>query len=422
MNIFEHNRVRKEVQPYPECLAICRTFLTRCKICKHTVMQNWKKKILDTAIRLDDMIDTQVSSLRRRLGAVDNIHIVPFRSYGTANKVYVRGRVLEDKKITAAQEGDSMFTNMMNMYKRFETDEVPGAVIEMNLLAEQQQVITDKEGYFVFSFNPSIPLVTKELYLNIPLKLIHAPVPFPETTVNAEMMIPPMDAEYGIISDIDDTIIRTGVGNLWAMGKTVLFGNARTRLPFAGASAFYRSMQLGRNGKRNNPFFYVSSSPWNLYDLLVDFMDHNEIPQGPILLRDFGIQSETFMNHDYLGHKFTAIKQILDTYPQLNFVLVGDSGEQDPVIYLEVVKRFPGRIISVYIRDVAGGEKRSTAERVAKDMKDLGIEMILTEHSVNAAEHAASSGLIFKEEIPAIKQDKKEDKGQVPGKVEPGTD
>jgi phosphatidate phosphatase APP1 len=262
-------------------------------------------------------------------------------------------------------------------------------------------------------------LVTDELYLSIPIKLIEAPGPFTQNVIRAEMMIPPVDAEYGIISDIDDTIIRTGATNLLAMGRTVLFSNARTRLPFAGVSAFYRSLQLGRNGKRNNPFFYVSSSPWNLYDLLIDFMDHNEIPQGPLLLRDFGLQSESFMSGDHLGHKLKEIKRILDSYPNLNFVLVGDSGEHDPVIYLEVVKQFPGRILSIYIRDVKAGEKKKIAEQVALELKALGIEMILTEHSVDAAEHAAAGGLIFTETIPEIVQDKKEDKGQVPGKVEP---
>jgi phosphatidate phosphatase APP1 len=382
-------------------------------------MQNWKKKLVNTAMQLDDMVDKQVYRLRQRLGTIDPIQVFPFRTYGTPHHVYVRGRVLEDKKIKAGQESDNLFTNLLNMYKRFETDEVPGATLQLNLPGEHQQAITDKEGYFIFDFQPATPLLTDELYLTIPLQLLDAPGPFTNTIVNAEMMIPPADAEYGIISDIDDTIIRTGATDLLAMGKTVLLSNALTRLPFAGVTEFYRSLQLGRNGKRNNPFFYVSSSPWNLYDLLIDFMDHHDIPQGPLLLRDFGIQSESFMSGDYLGHKFTAIKQILDTYPQLNFVLVGDSGEQDPGIYQEVVKKFPGRIICIYIRDVSPGSKKKIAEQVALELKTTGVEMILTEHSVKAAEHAASTGLIFTEEIPAIVQDKKEDLGQAPGKVEP---
>jgi phosphatidate phosphatase APP1 len=383
-------------------------------------MQNWKKKLLGTAMQLDDIIDKQLYRLRQRLGTIDTIHVQPFRTYGTAHHVYVRGRVLEDKKIAAAQEGDNLFTNLLNMYKRFETDEVPGATLKLNLPADEQQVTTDKEGYFVFNFQPGTPLITDQLYLTIPLQLIDAPGPFTTDIIQAEMMIPPADAEYGIISDIDDTIIRTGATSLLAMGKTVLFSNARTRLPYAGVSAFYRSLQLGRNGKRNNPFFYVSSSPWNLYDLLIDYMDRNDIPQGPLLLRDFGLQSESFMSGDYLGHKFSEIKKILDSYPQLNFVLVGDSGEHDPGIYLEVLKHFPGRIIAVYIRDVIPGEKQETAKQAAVESKTLGVEILLTEHTVKAAEHAAASGLIFTETIPEIVQDKKEDKGQSPGKVEPG--
>ena len=382
------------------------------------IMQNWKKKLLSTAIQIDDVLDKQIYRLRQRLGTIDTIQVIPFRTYGTAENVYVRGRVLEDKKITQARQGDTIFTNLLNMYKRFESDEVPGAVVQLNLPGEQVQVTTDNEGYFVFNFKPLKPLVTEELYLTIPLQLLQAPAPFTSTPVNAEMMIPPADAEYGIISDIDDTIIRTGATNLLAMGKTVLLGNARTRLPFAGVSAFYKSLQLGRNGKRNNPFFYVSSSPWNLYDLLIDFMDHNDIPQGPLLLRDFGLKSESFMSGDYMSHKLTAIKQILDTYPQLNFVLVGDSGEHDPGIYQEVVKHFPRRIICIYIRDVVAGKKQETAQQVALALKAAGVEMILTEHTVKAAEHAAGTGLIFTTEIPAIIQDKKEDEGQVPGKME----
>ncbi len=383
-------------------------------------MQNWKKKLINTAIQLDDIFDKQVYRLRQRLGIMDTIHVFPFRTYGTPHHVYVSGRVLEDKKIASGSTSDHLFTNLLNMYRRFETDEVPGATLQLNLPGEEVQAVTDKEGYFVFNFKPATPLLTPELYLTIPLQLLDAPGPFTTAVVNAEMMIPPADAEYGIISDIDDTIIRTGATNLIAMSKTVLFSNAVTRLPFAGVTAFYQALQLGRNGKRNNPFFYVSSSPWNLYDLLIDYMDHHDIPQGPLLLRDFGIQSESFMSGNYLSHKFTAIKQILDTYPHLNFVLVGDSGEKDPGIYQEVVNHFPGRIICIYIRDVAAGSKQEIAKQVALELKTAGVEMILTEDTVKAAEHAAANGLIFTAEIAAIVQDEKEDLGQLPGKVEPG--
>lgn len=379
-------------------------------------MNGWKNKLVRWATALDTASDNWRFRLRQRMSSTDPLQIIPYRSYGTPNRIYIKGRVLEDKGIAGAAEGDRSFHNLLNMYKRFESDEVPGASIRLQLQGKEYLAVSDKEGYFVFNLEPLTPLQTEELYHTIPLALTDAPLKTGEVLATAEIMIPPEDAEYGIISDIDDTIIRTGAHSLLAMGKTVLLSNALSRLPFAGVSEFYKALQLGRNGKRNNPFFYVSSSPWNLYDLLIDFMDHNGIPEGPLLLRDFGLQSESFMSGDYLSHKFKEIAQILNTYPQLNFVLVGDSGEQDPPIYAEVVKQFSGRIIAIYIRDVVPGAKHEKAAAIATSLKEQGVEMILTEHTVKAAEHAASTGLIFTEKIPAIVQDKKEDTGQEGGK------
>lgn len=387
----------------------------RFKICVIANMKQWKNKLLNLALTVDDVADRAILKLRQRLGHTDPIQIVPYRTYGTANKVYVRGRLLEDKKM-AVTENDQLFANLVNMYKRFETDEVPNVKVLLDVQGDIRETYTDKEGYFVFNTTASEPINTDELYYTLSLSLDADPhSPAYLISAVAEMMIPPSDAEYGIISDIDDTIIRTGATSLLSMGKTVLLGTARTRLPFAGVSAFYKALQLGRNGKRNNPFFYVSSSPWNLYDLLVDFMDHNEIPAGPLLLRDFGLRSESFMSGDYLSHKFKEIAQILDTYPLLNFVLAGDSGEQDPPIYLEVVKRYPGRILCIYIRDVSA-EKHEATQLIAAELRQLGVEMLLAADSVEAAAHATANGLIYKEEMPSIVQDKKEDKGQLPGK------
>ena len=323
------------------------------------------------------------------------------------------------KGIAKANDDDNMFTNIVNMYKRFESDEVPGAKVKIILADEEHEVETNKEGHFVFDLNPLTEVHSEDLYHTVTLHLT-APAHAHGVKATAEIMIPPADAEYGIISDIDDTIIKTGAHGLLAMGKTVLLSNARTRLPYAGVTEFYKALQLGRNGKRNNPFFYVSSSPWNLYDLLTDYMDHNEIPAGPLLLRDFGLQSQSFMSGNYLSHKFKEIAQILDTYPLLNFVLVGDSGEQDPPIYLEVVKRYPGRIISIYIRDVTIPSKQKIAQDVAEELKTYNVEMILTEHTVDAAKHAASIGLIFTEKIKEVVEDKEEDEGEVGGKKELG--
>jgi phosphatidate phosphatase APP1 len=254
------------------------------------------------------------------------------------------------------------------------------------------------------------------MWHEIDVELIDAPYGFTSgIKETADVLVPPADAEYGIISDIDDTIVKTTATSLLAMSRNTFFHNAHTRLPFAGVSEFYKSLQLGRNGKRNNPFFYVSSSPWNLYDLLIDFLDINDIPEGPLLLRDFGLDVEK-ESSDHMGHKFKEIKNILLTYPQLNFVLIGDSGQEDPAIYREVVKQFPNRILAIYIRDVQLADREKIAVDISNTLAESKVDMVIVDNTVEAAEHAAKNGLIFTQAIPQIVEDKKQDKGETGSK------
>ncbi|RYF96589.1 MAG: DUF2183 domain-containing protein [Chitinophagaceae bacterium] len=381
-------------------------------------MNRWKSFFGKNISLLEDKWDELRNRLSTKMGWNDPVQIVPYRSYGTAERMYVKGRVLEDKKISSAADQDTILNNLLNMYKRFESDEVPGATLKITVVNENHKVVTDKEGYFVLKFNPDQPVIDDELWHRIPIQLLDAPIPFEEgLSTHAEVMIPPPDAEYGVISDIDDTIVRTEATNLLAMGRITFLNNAKTRLPFPGVAEFYKALQLGRNGKRNNPMFYVSSSPWNLYDLLIDFLDINKIPQGPIMLRDFGFDHEK-EERGHMGHKLKEIEQILEAYPRLQFILIGDSGQEDPVIYQEVVKRHPGRILAIYIRDVQISDRAKIATAISESLRSEKVEMVIVSDTVAAAEHAAATGLIYSEGIPAIEQEKKEDEGNAAGKVE----
>ena len=382
-------------------------------------MANWKDVFQKYAAAIEDRWDELRYRFTKNLGLNDPVQIVPYRTYGTPGRIYVKGRVLEDKKISAASDKDTILNNLLNMYKRFESDEVPGARLQVLAGEETHEISTNREGYFVLKLQPATPIVAEQLWHPVILKMLEAPIPFDrELRVTAEIMIPPADAEYGIISDIDDTVVKTGATSLLAMSRATFLHNARTRLPFAGVAEFYKALQLGRNGKRNNPFFYVSSSPLNLYDLLKEFLDLNTIPAGPLLLRDFGLDKKEDDTEGHMGHKLKEIKQILEAYPQLPFVLIGDSGQEDPVIYQEVVAQYPGRILAIYIRDVQLPDRTRIAVQVSESLRSHEVEMIIVENTVAAAKHAAENGLLFNEAIPAIEQDKKEDEGEIGGKEE----
>ncbi|WP_439882370.1 App1 family protein [Pontibacter sp. MBLB2868] len=370
-----------------------------------------KKKIKNAAaktiLKAEEKVDFLTFKLKSKLGLNNPLQIVTYRSYGTPTRLYVKGRVLVDKGIRQSEETDTTWENLLNMYRRFESDEIPNARVQLTLQGEKHEITTDVEGYFVLNLEPRTPLELEDIWHTIQVKLVDAPVKIhEEVTAEAHVLVPPPDAEYGIISDIDDTIVRTGATSLLESGKNILLNNAHTRIPFHGVSQFYKSLQLGRNGKRNNPFFYVSSSPWNNYDLLYHFLELNEIPQGPLLLRDFGIDEQKFMHSDHMSHKYKEIENILITYPKLNFILIGDSGQADAAIYSEVVKNHPGRVMAIYIRDVAIEKHTRKVEKIRDDLKSGGeVELLLVKNTTAAAEHAADCGFIYNEEVKEVKQE-----------------
>jgi phosphatidate phosphatase APP1 len=379
-------------------------------------MSKLKKHFSRLAAEIEEDFDAFALALRKRLHSDDPLQIVTYRSYGTVNRLYVKGRVLKEKSIPKSSGKDSVWNNLLSMYKRFESDEVPHARLRINFQNTLYDVTTDGEGYFTADLFTEAPLTWEDMWYEVAVELTEAPISFsPGLKSTADVLIPPMDSEYGIISDIDDTIVKTTATDLLAMAKNTFFHNAHTRLPFAGVSEFYKSLQVGRNGKRNNPFFYVSSSPWNLYDLLIDFLDVNDIPEGPLLLRDFGLDANK-ESADHMGHKFKEIKNILLAYPHLNFVLIGDSGQEDPKIYKEIVKKFPGRVLAIYIRDVQLADREKIAFEISRELVEDKVEMIIVDNTVEAAEHAARMGLIYADTIPQIVADKKQDKGEISGK------
>jgi phosphatidate phosphatase APP1 len=209
----------------------------------------------------------------------------------------------------------------------------------------------------------------------------------------------PSGARVGIISDIDDTVVHSSATSVLKMTWIVLLNNAHTRLPFEGVAAFYRALQRGADGRDYNPIFYVSSSPWNIYDVLEYFLNVHGVPAGPIFLKDW---SPAVLGK-HRAHKLGVIRTLLGTYPELPFVLIGDSGQEDPEIYHQAVREHPGRIQAIYIRDVAATRRKVEVPAIAEEVRKLGVEMVLVPDSAAAAEHAAAKGLIAQDAVPEIR-------------------
>lgn len=155
------------------------------------------------------------------------------------------------------------------------------------------------------------------------------------------------DVGLSLVSDIDDTIKGSNVLN-----RRELLLNTFVR-PFAavgGMAARYRGFAQAQPDLRVH---YVSGSPHQLYPALANFLDAAQFPPGSLHLRDVDFRDEVFGNHGGTqAHKLAIIRRLIADFPNRRFVLIGDSGEQDPEIYAIVAREHPERVLAIWIRDV----------------------------------------------------------------------
>ena len=176
----------------------------------------------------------------------------------------------------------------------------------------------------------------------------------------------------------------------WKVLLNSIFKSATSRIPLEGAADFYHKLHRGGSGENANPIFYVSHSPWNLYRYLEFFLKQNTFPKGPMLLRSF---KDIFKKKTGdQPQKHIEIVNILKTYPKLKFILIGDSGEHDADIYIDVANEFPAQVAAIYLRSVKHKKKMFRVKSLFENYTQIPV--LLVESSAQAIEHAKEHGFV----------------------------
>jgi phosphatidate phosphatase APP1 len=362
-------------------------------------MTSRRRMLLSAANAVEQRFDRLRFEAKRRLGLLDPFEVLPYRGYGTPRELFLKGRVLEERGITRSGQYATVWDNLHDMARRFASDEVPGARVRASFGDHEVETRADEEGFFEVRLELAEPLTDSAGWHPVELELLQPPSPAGGTVRSTGQVLVPAGAQFAVVSDIDDTVVRSSATNVLKMAWIVLLNNAHTRLPFEGVNAFYEALQRGAAGRDLNPIFYVSSSPWNIYDMLEDFLDVHGVPAGPLFLKDWSL---TVLGK-HRAYKLGIIRRLLSTYPDLPFVLLGDSGEEDPEIYLQTVREHPGRIRAIYIRDVTSAERDAEVYAIAREARSLGTEMVPVADTAAAAEHAASIGLIAPDAVKEVR-------------------
>ena len=311
----------------------------------------------------------------------DPILILPYIGYHSPTKLYLRGRVIEDEGIQDGVE-DRFIKIIRNNFRRFETDEIANAHLKLTYLGIEYELTTDEEGFYQLEVALPYDLgLTPIKNLDYQVELLKA-TGYPDQKVYATGSVLRLNsnADFGIISDIDDTVLQSHMTSFLKlkMLRKTFTANAHGRSPMEGMVHLYQQLVLGSDGKQENPFFYLSDSPWNLYGTITNFMENEGLPIGPLFLRDFGF-NRGVKRKEFKEHKRINIARILNDFPDLPFVFFGDTASHDADYYLEALEEFPHRVKAIYIRQTKLNKNaRRIQKLVTKTNKD---KLLIVENS-----------------------------------------
>ncbi len=316
-----------------------------------------------------------------------------YRGYANDQELIVMGHVF---KPTTKEDYDFDKRNFKNAKSvirmfRIKTQKNASVYLEHNGIKIHTKSLDD--GYFKFC----IPL-HRDLafgWNEYKVSIMHNG----KEIVSKGSYIRPHEGNWGFISDIDDTFLVSHTKNAFKKLYILLFRNVNDRKIFEDVVPHYQALSsAGRNSDdEKNAFFYVSSSEWNLYRFITQFTELHELPKAVLLLKDIKTSLTDFFltgRGDH-NHKFEKIKHILEFYPHLKYVLLGDDSQHDPYLYETICKIFPVTVKAVYIRQT-GKHKKQKAVDALKNMESMGVDTCYFKNSSEAIEHSKRIGITAK--------------------------
>ncbi|RZJ75822.1 MAG: DUF2183 domain-containing protein [Flavobacterium sp.] len=314
-----------------------------------------------------------------------------YRGYANDNELIVFGHIFKPNTAAAYEFEKKRFRNARSIIRMFRIKTIANAdvYLEHNGIKIHTKALDD--GYFKFC----IPL-EKELKYGWNDYYVSTYVDGEEIREKGTY-IRPYEGTLGFISDIDDTFLVSHTQNFFKKIYILLWKNINDRKLFEDVVPHYHALSTaGRNDKdEKNAFFYVSSSEWNLYKFIVKFTDKHKLPRAVLLLQDIKTSLMDFFvtgRGDH-NHKFDKIKHILEFYPKLQYVLLGDDSQQDPYLYENICKIFPVTVKAVYIRQVSS-HKKHKAIKAMENMESMGVSVCYFRNSIEAIAHSQSIGII----------------------------
>ncbi len=307
------------------------------------------------AVRLESAL--QAWQIRRSLAKGYVRTVLPYTGYGSTSWIRVLGRVVLSKPVR--DDGPETLKTLregIRGWRNFMSPPIRYATVTVEVAGESHRVSADRGGVIDVRIPVQLPAGTNTVRLTSDSS----------ATVESTVFVFPDDAEFGVVSDIDDTVMVTALPRplLAAWNTFVVDEHARNATP--GMSVMMERVTQQHQGA---PVLYLSTGAWNVAPTLTRFLSRNLYPAGPLLLTDWGPTLDRWFRSG-VEHKRSSLARLAREFPNIKWLLVGDDGQHDEAIYSEFSRTHPDNVLAVAIRQLsvgeavlAGGRSSDTADR-----------------------------------------------------------
>ncbi|MEO7767875.1 MAG: phosphatase domain-containing protein [Ferruginibacter sp.] len=315
-----------------------------------------------------------------------------YYGYGHKHSLTIYGHVFENKFTTGRKYTNNIVSNIIYLIKLFCIKPIAGAKVQLIWRKQIMFAITGTDGFFKFEWKSEDDVTAG--WHTVKVNLLDE-AGFIVKTTDGKVFVPHI-TQYGFISDIDDTVMVSHSSTIFKRLRVLFTRNPRTRKTFEDVVRHYKLLSMANTTPEiPNPFFYISSSEWNLYDDLREFFRHNTLPEGVFLLSQVKRWYQLFKTGKTKHEgKLLRIYRVLESFPRQQFILLGDNSQADPAIYKLICEKYPEKIFAVYIRNISHPKTAGT-QQLLNEISRQGIAVCLFDNNNDAIAHSRQIGLII---------------------------
>ncbi len=319
----------------------------------------------------------------------NDLTVKVYNGYGHTHRLVLHGHVFNFSPLPRSNYSRNPILNFFSLIRLFFVKPVPAVKVTLKWYDQQFEAETAEDGFFRFEWESNRDLEPGWHDVKVFMNDNGSEI------AGGGKVLVPESTQYAIISDIDDTFLISHSATILKRLMVLFTHNARSRKPFADVVKHYQLLSTAHTTPDNpNPFFYVSSSEWNLYDYIAEFARVNKLPEGVFLLNQVKQWFNMWKTGKTKHHgKFARIVRIMEAFPHQRIILLGDSSQADPEIYASIVQHFPDRVHVIYIRDVYAKNRDKVRSTLAK-LEGTGVPCCFFQNSEDAIRHSQKIALI----------------------------